>query len=115
MVKAAPSQEVGLRPTPPPPVSNPTKGGGVELHALATPRWWKSTPTKVGEVPPPYAGGHAAAGEGRGAYIHVKHLVVPLYFLEFPEDPEDSPLRPFFSSCTVELLHVDLIHLFEGP
>lgn len=89
VVKAAPSQEVGL-PPPPPPVSTPTKGSGVELHALAT--------LCIG-----------------GAYIHVKHLVVPLYFLEFPEDPEDSPLRPFFSSCAVELLHVDLIHLFEGP
>jgi hypothetical protein len=55
-------------------------------------------------------------GEGRGGEEeHLQHLVVPLYFLESPEDPEDSPLHPFFSSCAVELLHAHLIHLFEGP
>jgi hypothetical protein len=95
-----------LRCPPPPPLKT---GVGWNSPPL---RWWKSTPAKGGEAPPPYTSGQAAQGEH---IFMLKHLVVPLYFLESPEDPEDSPLHPFFSTCAVELLHVQLIHLFEGP
>lgn len=103
-------------PPPPPPPHNCKGRWGGTPHPCQPLRWWKSTPAKGKEAPPPYAGGHATAGGGGEEHIFMlQHLVVPLYFLESPEDPEDSPLHPFFSSCAVELLHVHLIHLFEGP